>query len=143
MKYSPRVRQLRKKFGYTQEYVANYLKCKRSAYSNWESWNIIIPLDMAEKLAMLYNVPMSYVLGYNDDNNKVILKPIDYEHIKNKLIEMKLKYNHSYHQIGKYIDTNKSTVQRYFTGKVKIPTDKLMSLCRLYEIEIDELCGTK
>ena len=56
---------------------------------------------------------------------------------------MKLKYNHSYHQIGKYIDTNKSTVQRYFTGKVKIPTDKLMSLCRLYEIEIDELCGTK
>ena len=141
--YFSKARMLRKQFNYTQEYVAKYLKCSRSTYANWETGNIMLPVDIAEKLSMLYNVPMSYILGYNNDNKECLIKPIDYDYMKSKLIEMKLKYKHSYYQIGKYIDTDKSTVQRYFTGKVKIPPDKLMLLCQLYELEIDELCGTK
>lgn len=141
--YSPRIQELRKKSDYTQVYVANYLKCKRSTYSNWESWNIMIPLDKVEKLAMLYNVSIAYILGCTDDNTESIARPIDYNYLRNKLMEKKLKYNHSYYQIGKLIKTDKSTVQRYFTGKIKIPLDQLMLLCQLYELEIDELCGTK
>ena len=142
--YFPRIKALREEFEYTQQYVADYLNCKRTAYANWEIGYVILPLDMANKLAILYNVPISYVLGlkkYKIDARKI--KMINYEYMRNKLKELKEINNHSYSKISKYIDTNKSTVNRYFNGRISIPTDKLVLLCELYDIEIDELCGTK
>ena len=141
--YFSKAQSLRKESDYTQEFVANYLKCKRSTYANWETGYIMLPIDVAGKLAMLYKVPMSYVLGFNENNRKCLIKPINYEYMRTKLRENKKHYKQTYLQIAKYIDTDKSTVYRYFTGKVQIPTDKLMLLCRLYELEIDDLCGTK
>ena len=138
-----RIQELRKKSGYTQKFVADYLNCKRSAYSNWESWHIMLPLDVVSKLAILYDVSVSYILGYTDDDTKRISRPIDFNYLRNKLMENKLKYNLSYHQIGDIIGINKSTVQRYFTGKINIPQDHLILLCQLFELEIDDLCGTK
>lgn len=142
--YFPRIRALREEFEYTQQSVADYLDIKRTTYASWETGHIILPLDIANKLAILYNVSISYILGLencNMDNRKI--KMIDYEYMRNKLKELKEINNHSYSKISKYIDTNKSTVNRYFNGKISIPTDKLILLCELYDIEIDELCGTK
>lgn len=142
--YFPRIIALREEFEYTQQFVADYLDCKRTTYASWETGHIILPLDIANKLAILYNVPISYILGLkkcNIDCKKI--KMIDYEYMRNKLKELKEINNHSYSKISKYIDTNKSTVNRYFNGKISIPTDKLVLLCELYDIEIDELCGTK
>jgi len=142
--YFPRIKALREEFEYTQQYVADYLDCKRTAYANWETGYVILPLDMANKLGILYNVPISYILGlkkYKIDDRK--MKMIDYEYLRKNLKELKEKNNHSYSKISKYIDTNKSTVNRYFNGKISIPTDKLVLLCELYDIEIDDLCGSR
>lgn len=142
--YFQRARFLREEFEYTQEFVANYLNCKRTTYASWETGYIILPLDIASKLAILYNVPLSYVLGVKtirSVNGRI--KPINYVHMRNKLHRLKDKNNDSYEKISKFIDTNKSTTNRYFNGKIKIPTDKLISLCEFYDVEIDDLCGTK
>ena len=48
---SQRIQHLREEFEYTQEFVAAYLECNRSTYANWETGNIIIPLEVASKLA--------------------------------------------------------------------------------------------
>ena len=61
--YFPRTRALREEFEYTQQFVADYLDCKRTTYESWETGHIILPLDVANKLAHLYNVPISYALG--------------------------------------------------------------------------------
>ena len=142
--YFPRTRALREEFEYTQKYVADYLKCKRTTYASWETGHIILPLDIANKLAMLYNVPLSFILGTGNNkySNKKI-KEIDYIYLRNKLGELKDNSNDSFEKISKYIDTNRSTTNRYFNGKIKIPTDKLILLCEFYNIEIDELCGMK
>ena len=71
------------------------------------------------------------------------IKPIDYEYLRNRLKELKEKYNNSYDDISKYIDTNRSTTNRYFNGKINIPTDKLILLCEFFNVDVDDLCGTK
>lgn len=139
-----RLKYLREEFEYTQNFVATYLECNRTTYANWELGNIIVPLDVVGKLAILYNTSLSYILGLEQVKLvKTKIKPIDYEFMRNSLKQLKLENNHSYEKISRYINTNKSTTNRYFNGKVKIPTDKLILLCEFYNVEIDKLCGTK
>lgn len=142
--YFQRMKHLREEFEYTQDYVAKYLGCNRSTYANWKTGNIIIPLDIASKLAILYSVPLSFILGVgtiHSIHDKI--KIIDYEHMKKRLNELKVNNNDSYEKISRYINNNRSTINRYFNGKVNIPTDKLISLCEYYNVDVVELCGTK
>ena len=128
--YFPRIKALREEFEYTQKFVADYLKCKRTTYASWETGHIILPLDIANKLAILYNVPLSFILGTGTikySNKKI--KEIDYIYLRNKLGELKDSNKDSFEKISKYIDTNRSTTNRYFNGKINIPTDKLILLC--------------
>lgn len=93
---------------------------------------------------MLYNVSLAYILGL--DTHRLtgqIIKPIDYSYMINNLKKLKKRYNNSYDDISKYINTSRSTVNRYFNGKIKIPTDKLILLCEFYNADIDDLCGIK
>lgn len=141
---SQRIQHLREEFEYTQEFVAEYLECSRSTYANWETGNIIIPLEVASKLAVLYNVPLSFILGVGtihlvDEQ----IKKIDYDYLRNRLRELKEKQKSSFDEISEYIDTNRSTTNRYFNGKIKIPTDKLILLCEFFNVDVDDLCGTK
>lgn len=142
--YFPRIRALREEFEYTQQFVANYLNCKRTTYESWETGHIILPLDIANKLANLYNVPISYVLG--TDTIRFVenqLENIDYCFMLNKFNNLKEHNNDSYEDISKYINNNKSTTYRYFSGKIKIPTDKLILLCEYYNVDIEDVCGVK
>ena len=141
---SQRIQHLREEFEYTQEFVAEYLECSRSTYANWETGNIILPLEVASKLAVLYNVPLSFILGVGtihlvDEQ----IKKIDYDYLRNRLRELKEKQKSSFDEISEYIDTNRSTTNRYFNGKIKIPTDKLILLCEFFNVDVDDLCGTK
>jgi len=142
--YFPRIRALREEFEYTQQFVANYLNCKRTTYESWETGHIILPLDIANKLANLYNVPISYVLG--TDTIRFVenqLENIDYCFMLKKFNNLKEYNNDSYEDISKYINNNKSTTYRYFSGKIKIPTDKLILLCEYYNVDIEDVCGVK
>jgi len=71
------------------------------------------------------------------------IKKIDYDYLRNRLRELKEKQKSSYDEISEYIDTNRSTTNRYFNGKIKIPTDKLILLCEFFNVDVDDLCGTK
>ena len=142
--YFPRTRALREEFEYTQQFVANYLNCKRTTYESWETGHIILPLDIANKLANLYNVPISYILG--TDTIRFVenqLENIDYDFMLKKFNSLKEHNNDSYEDISKYINNNKSTTYRYFSGKIKIPTDKLVLLCEYYNVDIEDVCGVK
>ena len=142
--YFQRTKMLREEFGYTQNYVAKYLKCSRSTYANWESGYIMLPLDIASKLSILYGVSISYVLGVNSiKHNDMNGFKIDYTFLKKKLNELKKTNNNSYEEIALYTNVHLSTASRYFNGKIKVPTDKLILLCQFYNIEIEELCCEK
>lgn len=140
--YMQRLNKLREEKEYSQQFVADKLNVNRSTYANWEVGNIIIPLNIADKLSLLYDVPISYVLGIGTIRlPEYKIKPINYDILRANLNKYKNESKYSYTSIAKYIDTDKSTCYRYFSGKIKIPTDKLILLCELYNADIDDICG--
>lgn len=62
---SENIRRLREASKFTQEQVSQFLEIGRSAYSNYETGDRELPLDVMEKLADLYGCDM-YLLYEND-----------------------------------------------------------------------------
>lgn len=56
------LRDLRKSFGYTQEYVSSHLNVIHQTYSHYETGRIIPPADSLYILAKLYHVPVENFL---------------------------------------------------------------------------------
>ena len=66
MKMNLRIRDLREDNDYTQSQVAQYLMCDQSLYSKYERGERALPLELAIKLAKLYNVSLDYLTGLSD-----------------------------------------------------------------------------
>lgn len=137
-----RIKDLREDNDYTQDYVAEYLKVNRSSYANWENGDNTIPLDILDKLTLLYNVPLSYFINNRTNYNKNIkIKPLNYEFLLNKIIWHKEENNLSYQDIADFLKVSKSTAYKYYTGQYTITIDILVLLAELTKYNIDELCG--
>lgn len=61
-----RLVELRKENGFTQQYVADYLKIDRSNYSKYELGKLEINIEMLIALSKLYKVYTDYILGLTD-----------------------------------------------------------------------------
>lgn len=62
-----RLKDLREDKDYTQQKVADYLACNRSAYSNYEMGIRSVPLEVLWKLADLYETSVDYLIGRTDE----------------------------------------------------------------------------
>lgn len=144
--YLNQLKKLREEKELTQEKVAKKLETNRSTYNNWERNVVMIPLDIADKVSLLYNVKLSFVLGVNKKLEYYSnIKAYDYDKllINLKQLKQKSKKYNTYERIGKKLGCTKQTSQRYFNNKIKIPIDVLINLAKLYNSDIDELCGKK
>jgi len=123
--YFNNLKKLRIERDLTQEDVARELNCKRSSYSNWEYDIVMIPLDIADKLSLFYNVKLSYLLGC-DNLNKIDYKigPINYKVLLKNLYKLKRKNKHTFEDIAKYLKCNKSTCSKYFKSNIIFSFDK-------------------
>mgnify|MGYP002560272234 FL=1 len=81
--YLNNLRKLRLDNELKQEDVAYILNCKRATYSAWERKRSMIPLPIADKLALYYHVSLAYILGLEKNSKKVSYQKIDY----NKFLE--------------------------------------------------------
>jgi len=62
------LRELRKSFGYSQEFVASHLNIIRQTYSHYETGRIIPPTDALCHLAELYKVPLGTLFELSTNN---------------------------------------------------------------------------
>ena len=62
-----RIRDLREDNDLTQREVAEYLMCDQSLYSKYERGERILPLEMAEKLAIYYKTSVDYLIGLTNE----------------------------------------------------------------------------
>lgn len=58
----PILKYLREDNGYTKKQLAEYLMCDEAAYSEFEEGKREVPLELAVKLAELYNVSVDRVV---------------------------------------------------------------------------------
>jgi len=61
-----KIKDLRISNGYSQHYVAEYLKIDRSNYSKYELGKLELRLTMLKQLCLLYNVSADYLLGLKE-----------------------------------------------------------------------------
>ena len=62
--YFKRIEDLRVDHDLTQQYIADYLGCKREVYRRYEKGTRTIPVDFLIKLADLYGVSVDYILEH-------------------------------------------------------------------------------
>lgn len=140
--YSNNLRRLRNEKELKQNDIAEVLGCKRTTYNNWERGVVMIPINIVDKLSIFYKVRISCILGIHkkiefiDDVNK-----LNYNVLLSNLSTLKKENKYSYERIGKNIKCTGATCQRYFKGKIVIPIDRLIMLAKMFDIDIDELCG--
>ncbi|MBR1866103.1 MAG: helix-turn-helix domain-containing protein [Lachnospiraceae bacterium] len=56
------LKELRKSFGYTQEFVASHLDVSRQAYSHYETGRAVPPNDTCYRIANLYSVSIDTII---------------------------------------------------------------------------------
>ena len=67
MNFGERMKILREKHGYTQQFIADYLKTTQSYYAQYENNRRQIPFERMVELARLYNVSLDYMAGFTND----------------------------------------------------------------------------
>ena len=101
-----------------------------------------MPLKVADTLSLYYKVSLSYLLGLKPKerpNNNI--KPMNYNTLLRNLEQLKGLHDQTYESIGKNIGCNGTTCNKYFNGTYLIPLDQLILLSKLYNIDLDTLCG--
>ena len=137
-----RLKDLREDRDYTQDYIADILKARRSSYANWENGETLIPLDKLDQLSVFYNVPISYLLGIKNNYNRYKnIGKMNYNLMLDKLNQLKDNLSLTYQEIGDYLKVSKSTAYKYYKGEIKIPVDILHLLVELNKCDIDKLLG--
>ena len=58
-----RVKELRKKSGYSQQKLAKILNVHQTAISQWETERTSPDIDIASKMAAVFGVSLDYLLG--------------------------------------------------------------------------------
>ncbi len=72
------MRELRKKYGYTQGDVSLRLNIQRQTYCNYENASRTPPLEIITALAELYHVSIDYLIcGKKEDEDPVPLFPLN------------------------------------------------------------------
>ena len=61
-----RIHELRLAFGWSQVELAKRLNITKQTVSNWENDNIQPSLEMAIRIARIFNVTTDYLLGFDD-----------------------------------------------------------------------------
>lgn len=67
MKYVNNLKDLRKKAGFTQDELAKKIGISKRTLAYWEKGENNIKPEKAEELAKIFNVSVSYLLGYDDN----------------------------------------------------------------------------
>ncbi len=71
-----RLLELRKKYGYTQAYLAKKLQIAHNTYNQYENEKRQIPDEIKIYLANLYDVSLDYLLGRTTDTNNETIIPL-------------------------------------------------------------------
>lgn len=70
-KYGERLKELREKYGYTQDELAKKLGTSRSRIANYEQGTRQPDFEMQETLADLFNVSLDYLFGRNESQDTI------------------------------------------------------------------------
>jgi len=142
MNYYKRIKDCREDSDFLQKDIANYLGVSRGTYSMYECGSNIIPLHLLDKLSIKYQVSIEYLISNTSKKGNVKnIKPMNFELLKKRLKEERIKHNLTQNQISKILNITQSHYASFENGRNVIPITRLIELSKLYKISIDYLMG--
>ena len=138
-----RLKEIREEHELTQKQIATILNVDRSTYAGWETGKDTIPLRRLNKLSDYYKISVDYMTGLSDVTSSYRVIDLDAKVIGQNLKGFRKERNLVQKDIFLFLNTTSSTYSAYETGKVLIKTDFLYSICKNYNVSMDELLGKK
>ncbi len=138
-----RLKEIREERNLTQKDIAKTLEVDRSTYAGWETGKDTIPLRRLNKLSDYYKISVDYMTGLSNVTSSYRVIDLDAKVIGQNLKEFRKERNLVQKDIFLFLNTTSSTYSAYETGKVLIKTDFLYSICKNYNVSMDELLGKK
>ncbi len=142
MIYKKRLIELRDNKFMKQYELANILKISKTAYNQYETEYVIIPIKYLIKICDFFNVSIDYIFGFTNNLNYFNNK----EGIETKLAKERLKTWRKDNKItqealAKSLNISRTTIAEYERGKNIIGTPFLYTICKKYNISADYLLG--
>jgi len=139
MRYS-KIKDLREDNDLRQREVAKLLKVRRSTYTMWELGDVNFPIEKMIVLANILHTNIEYLLNLSADKSSIIYPGnIDLVTIGNKLRDYRIKIGKTQKDFAKTLGIRQSSYSYYEDGRTRIPTDRLVLLCRTYHIPLNDL----
>lgn len=125
-----------------QNDMANILNVKQVNISNWENGKEIIPLTKLNMYANYFNVSLDYIMKLSDKKIPSINRnTLDKILIGKNIKIIRMQNNLSQQDLANVLNTTKSTIWAYETGKTLILTAFAYQICTKYNVSMDWLCG--
>lgn len=125
-----------------QNDMANILNVKQVNISNWENSKEIIPLTKLNIYANYFNVSLDYIMKLSDKKIPSINRnDLDKILIGKNIKIIRMQNNLSQQDLANVLNTTKSTIWAYETGKTLILTAFAYQICVKYNVSMDWLCG--
>ncbi|HEN4299209.1 TPA: transcriptional regulator [Streptococcus agalactiae] len=140
--FPQKLREERKKRGYTQEEMAKLLAIGQSAYAKWENGRTEPTLDNIIKLANILDVTVDYLLGRSDNfSNTIVLSKNNMKSFSKRLKELRLEKNQTQQQLADELGVNRVNVTRWEKGNTEPSFSKLIELSKLLNTTPNYLVG--
>jgi len=139
-----RIKNLRERNMITQKELANKMNISRNLICLWENGYANISLRQIIKYSYIYNVSLDYVLGIidNPDNKKYkFIKKLDLKYVGTKIREIRKSLNMTQEKFATKIDTKRSSISYYESGKMMISTADLKQICETFGYSSDYIVG--
>lgn len=134
-----RLKAIRIKNNYTQEYIANIINTQQANYSKWENGIETIPFKKLFLIAKFYNISLDYLTGLSAVPNSNQVEKLDKKTIGKNIKQICKENNLTQAKLAKLLKTTQSTVSAILNGKVLILTKYLYHIVKKYNYSINDL----
>lgn len=137
-----RIKNLRINNNLTQKDLADYLQISIAAYSQFERMDVIIPIELLNKLANYYHVSLDYLLKITDNPDiNVDSEDIDKVKVGENLRNIRKEKKLYQETLAQEIGTSHSLISEYESGKKLVSLTYGYAICKRYGVSLDYLYG--
>lgn len=134
------LKRCRENLEMTQTELGNVFGVHNSTVRGWENAYDTMPLRKLVKFSNMYNYSIDYILGLSKSNKIFDTKiKLNRKSIGNKIRTIRKKLNLSQQELADICSISRACLSHYEIGMSLINTITLYTLCKTYNLSIDEL----
>ena len=141
MNYGKQIRELREEKNLKLYYIANLIKIDRDAYGLYEREYTTIPLKHLVTICEYFNVSLDYIFDFTDIKQYKCSQNLNIILSSKRIKEFRKDNNITQDKLANILNTSRSLLSKYESGKNLISTSFLYEICKKYHISADYLLG--